>query len=97
MGFGRLVRNFLDLGLGLPLKTVDSQHEYSAYIRHNLQFIAEVARQNLGCSRNRYGKSDSLQNDRWAPLAPGHSVWLCCSQHWKFVKRWIGPCQIISH
>ena len=72
---GRLARTPLELDLGLPLKNPCSQYEYSASIRRNLQ-SAEVARKNLACSRNRYRKSDSLQNNSWVPLAPGQSVWL---------------------
>ena len=96
MVFGRLARTPLELDLGLPLKNPCSQHEYSESIRRNLQSVAEVARQNLASSRNRYSKSDSLQNDSWAPLAPGQSVWLRRPKNWKFGGRWIGPYQIIS-
>jgi len=96
MVFGRLARTPLALDLGLPLKNPCSQHEYSESIRRNLQSVAEVARQNLASSRNRYSKSDSLQNDSWAPLAPGQSVWLRRPKNWKFGGRWIGPYQIIS-
>ena len=53
-------------------------------IRRNLQSVAEVARKNLACSRNRYSKSDSLQNNSWVPLAPGQSVWLHRPKNWKF-------------
>ena len=97
MVFGRIARTPLELDLGLPLKIPCSEHEYSASIRRNLQSVAEVARKNLACSRNRYSKSDSLQNNSWVPLAPGQSVWLRRPKNWKFGGRWIGPYQIISH
>jgi len=96
MVVGRLSCTPLELDLGLPLKSPCSQHEYSESICRNLQSVAEVARQNLASSRNRYSKSDSLQNDSWVPLAPGRSAWLHRPKNWKFGGRWIGPCQIIS-
>ena len=84
MVFGRLARTNLEVDLGLPLKNPCIQKEYSESIRRNLQSVAEVARQNLASSRNRYSKSDSLQNDSWVPLAPGQSVWLRRPKNWKF-------------
>ena len=97
MVFGRLARTPLELDLGLPLKYPCSDHEKSASIRSNLQSVAEVVRKNLGCRRNIYSKSDSLQYDSWVPLAPSQSVCLRRSKNWKFGGRWIGTYQIISH
>ena len=97
MVFGRLARTPLELDLGLPLKNPCNQHEYSALIRRNLQAVADVARENLARSRNKYSQAGSFNNSNWTPLPPGQSVWLRRPKAWKFGGRWIGPYQIISH
>ena len=97
MVFGRLARTPLELDLGLPLKNPCSQHEYAALIRRNLQSVADVARENLARSRQKYSQPGNVKNSNWTPLLPGQSVWLRRPKAWKFGGRWIGPYKIISH
>jgi len=92
MIFGRLPHASLELDLGIPLKTPCSEHEYSASIRCNFRVVAEVARKHLACRRSRYTKSDIMQKDNWAPLAPCQSVWLRSPKNWKLGKMdWTIP------
>ena len=97
MVFGRLARTPLELDLGLPSKNPCSQHEYAALIHHNLQSVADVARENLARSRQKYSQQANVKNSNWTPLLPGQSVWLRHPKAWKFGGRWIGPYQIASH
>ena len=84
MVFGRLARTPLKLDLGLPLKNPCSQLEYAALICHNLLSVADVARENLARSRQKYSQPGNIKNSNWTPLLPGQSVWLRRPKAWKF-------------
>ena len=66
-------------------------------IRRNLQSVADVARENLARSRQKYSQPGNVKNSDWTPLLPGQSVWLRRPKAWKFGGRWIGPYKIVSH
>ena len=85
----------IEVELGIPVSNPLSQSEYSQHLRKAIQKANSLARQQLEKSREQQCTSYDKGHKNWSPFESGQTVWLRRPKSWKFLRKWVGPYNII--